>query len=227
MAFINVNKIVFSTTLAAGLVIEENYLGEVITFDFLASCEVSGLFLVGVDVNHLSVTLVSEKEAFFSVSLYAEVRAFVHLGTSGHPVKVAQVGLLQLESFVAAKNLREVFLLHSVRKVNIGALLVLAIFLVADIKDAGGAAISKSLFSFLQSLKEFRLFDVALAADMGQSLHIDSLPRLNSLLVSFFLFSKGLSTQDFAFSVVAHFDELAGELLVFEVKQVIFGHLGV
>jgi hypothetical protein len=175
LAFINVKKIVFSTTLATGLMVEENYLGEVITFNFLASCEVSGLFLVGVDVNHLSVTLVSEKKAFFAVSLHAEVRAFVHLGTSGHPVKVAQVGLLQLESFVAAENLCEVFLLHSVRKVNIGALLVFAIFLVANVKDAGGSTISKSLFSFLKSLQEFRLLDVALAADMSQSLHVDSL----------------------------------------------------
>jgi len=69
--------------------VEENYLSEVIALNFLASCEVSRFLLVWVDVNHLPVTLVSEKEAFFAVSLHTEVRTFIHLGSVGHPVEVA------------------------------------------------------------------------------------------------------------------------------------------
>jgi len=198
--------------------VKENYLGEFITFDFLASCEVSGFLLVRIDVNHFSVTLISEKESFFAVSLHSEVRTFIHLGGASHPIEVAQVGLLQLEGFVATENLPKVLLFHPVGKINVGALFILAIFLVTDEKDTCSAAIPKSFFSFLQGLKEFRFFDIALAADMGQSLNIYSLSLLNSMLISFFLFSECLSTQNFTFSMVANFDELAGKLLVFEVE---------
>ncbi len=131
--------------------IEENYLSEVIALYLLASGKVPWLFFVWVNVNHLSITLVSEKEAFFTVSLNTEVRAFVYHGDAGHPVEVAQIAFLQLEGFVAAENLCEVFQLHSVSKVNIGAFLVFVIFHVTDEEDAGSPAVSKSFLSFLKS----------------------------------------------------------------------------
>ena len=117
----------YSSILSSGLVVKEDHLSILFTLNFSASAHSILLSRVQVRVNidHLSITSVSEEETCVRVGINLEIWRVSVLDLLSFPWVVAQVSDLWLDLFPLREDKAEIFGFHSVGQVDICADLTL------------------------------------------------------------------------------------------------------
>ena len=71
--------------------VKEDDLGVFVTLNFLSDCAIARVFKIRIDVDDLSVSLVSEEESSVGVGIHSEVRGIIDGAGLSLPVVVAEV----------------------------------------------------------------------------------------------------------------------------------------
>ena len=209
--------------LAASHVVKEHHLDVLWALNSLAVSAVARGGRCRVHIDQLSVALVAEHESLLGDGVSSEVGRVIDVAHLRLPAVEGEVRGLGHNNLLLLEDVMEVLRLHAVGQVDITANLNASLVLTPDEEDGRHAPIPQVGLALGQFLQE----DVALdgAALVGESLDCSAGFVLLGLLVGLFLLLKLLTSEDFSLSVVADFDELSGELLVLQVKEVLLFHL--
>ena len=206
--------------------IEEHDLGVLFTLDVdaLAHSIHVGRVLVGIHIDHLSVTAVSEEKTGIRVGVDFEIRGVSVLDLLAFPRVVAQIVNIWLDLLLLREDEAEVFLFHAVGQVDIRADLTL-VALISNEQNCGQSAISETLFTLGKLLKE-GVSGVGVAR-ASKRLNLSLLLVLTGFDSSFLAFFKLLASQKFSLAVAADFIELTHEVCVFKIEEIFVSALGV
>jgi len=148
--------------------IKKDNLRVVLALNFGACAIVTTLYRrIGVHVNDLSVTSVSEKQAGFRVCVHLEVRRVIVVNRLTLPRVVAQVCGLGHDLFTFVENETEVLSFHAICQVYIGTYLLLFAlfsFFISPIsyeKNSCQSSIAQTFFSLSQGFKKRIVLDFA------------------------------------------------------------------
>ena len=141
--------------------IEEDDLSVVFARNFNSLGAVARRVDVRVHIYHLSVSLVSEKEAFVVVGVDPEVWRVVECWVLRIPVEKAEIRRFWEQLLFAFKDVSEVFSLQPVGQVNVARYLIVALLLLAN-KDYGGHATAADiLLPVSERRQKLRMVDFA------------------------------------------------------------------
>ena len=98
----------------------------VVTGLYFCSVHILFKFFIGVDINLLSVSLISEDEALVTVAgIYLEIRGVIGVASVGPPIEVAQISCLWKQLLFTVEVQSEVLCFKSVGVIDIPTYFIL------------------------------------------------------------------------------------------------------
>ena len=179
---------------------------------------------IWVHINDFSVPPISEEQARVGIRVDLEIGRVVVLDLLALPRVVAQIGELGLDLLPLGENQLEVFRLHPVSQVDVGADLAL-VALVPNEENRRQSAVPQTLLALRQSLKE-GVSGVGVAR-MRQSFHLRLLLVFAGLDGGFLSFVELGASQQLSLAVAADFVEGAHQFRVLQVEEILVGALRV